>query len=88
MYISEYIRHRANGSVRQWRNALLRLAMQNDNTEMAVIARVILKMNPARGVFPCGPIVSDMMRVWFQRNLCVIDAVEALAYKREYEVCG
>lgn len=80
MYISEHIRHRASGSVRQCFNALLRLAMQNDNTEMAVIASVILKINPAKGVFPCGPIVSDMMRVRFQRSdPGVREVVEALA---------
>lgn len=80
MYIFEHIRHRANGSVRQWRNALLRLAMQNDSTEIAVIASVILNMNAARGVFPCGPIVSDMIRAQFQRSyLGVREAVEALA---------
>ena len=54
--------------------------MQNDSTEIAVIASVILNMNAARGVFPCGPIVSDMIRAQFQRSyLGVREAVEALA---------
>lgn len=71
----EHIRHRASGSVRQRHNPLLRLAIQNDNTEMADISRVILKTNAARGVFSCRLSDMTMFRRCFLSYLAALEVI-------------